>query len=124
MGLFRDFILGQPLKNEGEAKEEKIIEKPIEEKPTPKIVAGRSYSPKDFMTLVAEDDPVYHRMFTTGEFSQNREQLAKKLEEIVNEKKKKGESFNRDNISKLARELASGDRISQLLAKAINNKLQ
>jgi hypothetical protein len=119
MGLLRDFILGQPLRNEGEAKEEKLVE----EKPAPAIAAGKSYSSKDFMSLF-EDDHVYHRMFTTGEFSQNREQLAKKLEEIVNEKKKKGESFNRDNISKLARELASGDRISQLLAKAINNKLQ
>jgi hypothetical protein len=122
MGFLRFVLTGEmdDKPKEGEVKEEK----PVEEKPAPQIAAGKSYSPKDFMTLIAEDDPVYHRNFATGEFSQNREQLTKKLEEIINEKKKKGETFNRDNISKLARELASGDRISQLLAKAINNKLQ
>ena len=122
MGFLRFVLTGETddKPKDGEVKEEKKVE----EKPAPAIASGKSYSSHDFMKLIAEDDPVYHRNFTTGEFAQNREQLTKKLEEIVNEKKKKGESFNRDNISKLARELASGDRISQLLAKAINNKLQ
>lgn len=122
MGFLRFVLTGEmeDKSKDGEAKQEKQAEKPA-----PKIAAGKSYSPKDFMSLIAEDDPVYHRMFTTGEFSQNREKLTKKLEEIVAEKQKKGETFNIENAAKLARELAgSSDMISRLLAKAIENGLK
>lgn len=117
---FRDFILGQSSEKdkEGQAEEKK---EPVAEKVS-KWAGGKSYSVSDFMKLVAEDDHVYHRMFSSGEFGQYREALTKKLEEIVAAKKKSGGTFNKEETAKIARELAShSDPVSRLLAKAINN---
>ncbi len=121
MGLFRDFILGQPLDKKEYGAEPKEEKEAVAEKVS-KWVSGKSYSVSDFMKLVGEDDHAYHRMFTTGEFGQHREALTKKLEEIVAAKKKSGGTFNKEDAGKIARELAThSDPVSRLLSKAINN---
>jgi hypothetical protein len=125
MGLFRDFILGQPLEKKGDKNSEMCdaSSKPAEKKSEPRWASGKTYHPEDFIKFIGIDDTVNHRMFTKGDFGQYREQLTNRLKEIA-ATKGRDQTFSREDAARIARELhGKSDNISHLIEKAINNAL-
>jgi hypothetical protein len=118
MGLFRDFILGQPLKKKDDQNPEEI--KKVEPEKN-EIEFGSNTSLEEFEKIVAGGRDAYgHYKNFHGEY---RERAEKRLKEIIESRKKEGGSFNKEYVHNLAKKLYNEpDPASKLLAKSMGYK--
>lgn len=123
MGMFRDFILGQPLNKKDEQPEEN---KKIEPEENKKKICG-DISPDVFEKIISggKDGVGHYKIFGHGDYSQHEKRLESKLKEIIEARKKEQRTFNKDSARQLASKLNSeSDPVSRLLAKAIMEALK